>query len=151
MFFLYLEKMLEQKEQEYRTFNLFRDLLPNFPNGRIVQNESPDFLVRMNARKTIGIELTELRGQDFYDRQGQYSHPEAIKEQIETTIRAKEDKIYLYQKSKPYQLWLLIHLESFNNKIRYNFKDKIERWSFSAAFDRVFLLEIQTQKLLEII
>ncbi len=143
--------MTEQKDQENRTLNLFRELFQDFPNGKVIQNESPDFLVWLNARKSIGIELTELRGQDFYDQQGSYSNPENIKTQIENTIRAKEEKIYLYLKHKPTQLWLLIHINSFDNKLRFNFKDKIERWNFSADFNKVFLLEIETQLLFQVL
>ena len=143
--------MTEQKEQEYRTFSIFRDLFDGFPKGKIIQNESPDFLIKLNRRTSIGIELTELRGQDFYDRHGHYNNPERIKEQIENTIKAKEEKIYLYQKHKTSELWLLIHIDSFENKINFNLKNKIERWNFEAEFSRVFLLEINQRQLLKII
>ena len=143
--------MTEQKEQEYQIFDLFRKLHEDFPKGKVVQNESPDFLLRLNRRSSIGIELTELRGQYFYDRRGHYAHPEMIKEQIEHTIRAKEEKIYLYQRHKPAQLWLLIHIGSFDDLLRFNLKDKIERWEFSADFHRVYLLEVKSQSLFQVI
>lgn len=110
--------MTGQKEQEYRTLSLFRELFKKFPKGKVIQNESPDFLVRLNKKTSIGIELTELRGQNFYDQHGHYTNPGKIKEQIENTIQAKEEKIYLYQKYKNSQLWLLIHIDSFENKIK---------------------------------
>ena len=143
--------MTEQKEQEYQIFNLFRRLHDDFPRGQVVPNESPDFLVRLNRRSAIGIELTELRGQEFYEQRGHYSHPEMIKEQIEKIIHAKEEKIHLYQRHKPAQLWLLIHIGSFDNLIHFNLKDKIERWGFAADFNRVFLLEIKTQNLIQLV
>ncbi len=143
--------MTGQKEQEYYTFSIFRDLFDEFPKGKIIQNESPDFLVRLNRRTSIGIELTELRGQNFYDQQGHYANPQNIKSQIVNTIRAKEEKIYLYQKHKTSQLWLLIHIGSFENKINFNLKDKIERWKFETEFSKVFLLEIEAQQLYQVI
>ena len=143
--------MTGQKEQEYRTLSLFRELFKKFPKGKVIQNESPDFLVRLNKKTSIGIELTELRGQNFYDQHGHYTNPEKIKEQIENTIQAKEEKIYLYQKYKTSQLWLLIHIDSFENKINFNLKDKIERWNFNTNFSRVFLLEIDKQQLYVVI
>ena len=148
---MYLGGMTGQKEQEYRTFSIFRDLFPDFPKGKIIQNESPDFLIKLNRRTSIGIELTELRGQNFYDQQGHYANPENIKSQIENTIRAKEEKIYLYQKHKTSELWLLIHIDSFENKINFDLKNKIDRWNFEAEFSRVFLLEIHQKKLFQII
>jgi len=139
--------MLEKKEIEFNVLMLFRRLFNDFPKGKIVQNESPDFLIKLNPKKKLGIELTELRGQDFYDQHGSFTQPDKINEHIEDTIRAKEEKLYLYRKQKPFQLWLLIHIESFQNKLQYNFQNKIENWMYHSAFDRVFLLEIENEKL----
>ncbi|MGQ8336018.1 hypothetical protein ACUNWD_05660 [Sunxiuqinia sp. A32] len=142
--------MTDKKKIELQVLMLFRKLYGEFPNGKIVQNESPDFLVKVNRRKKLGIELTELHGQEFYEQQGHLTEPEKINEHIEDTIRAKEEKIYLYQKHKPFQLWLLIHIESFQNKLLFNFQNKIGNWNFPSDFDRIFLMEIENEKLFEI-
>ena len=142
--------MPDKKEHESQIFQLFRNLVNDFPSGKVVQAESPDFLVRLNRRKVIGIELTELHGQEFYDNLGHFNHPELLFQNLESTIAAKEEKIYLYQKVKPVELWLLIHLRSFQNKLNFNYRNKLDDWNVQSAFDRIFLLEETNQWLLEI-
>ncbi|HKJ43895.1 MAG TPA: hypothetical protein VKA27_17490 [Sunxiuqinia sp.] len=142
--------MQDKKVYENQIFQLFIHLIDNFPTGKVVQNESPDFLVRLNRRKVIGIELTELHGQEFYDNQGHFTHPELLYDNLASTISAKEEKIYLYQKVKPVELWLLIHIRSFQNKLNFNYRNKLDNWNFSSSFDRIFLLEEKGQWLHEI-
>lgn len=38
----------------------FRHCYPEFPKGRVVPSESPDFLVKMKSKNRLGIELTRL-------------------------------------------------------------------------------------------
>lgn len=87
--------MPDKKEHESQIFQLFKNLIDDFPNGKVVQTESPDFLVRLNRRKVIGIELTELHGQEFYDNLGHFNHPELLFQNLKNTIVAKEEKIYM--------------------------------------------------------
>lgn len=143
--------MPDKKEHERRIFQLFKNLIDDFPKGKVIQRESPDFLVRLNRRKVIGIELTELHGQEFYDNQGYFTHPELLFQDLGSTISSKEKKIYLYQKIRPVELWLLIHIRSFQNKLNFNYRNKLDNWDFNSSFDRIFLLEENKQKLTKII
>lgn len=133
--------MPDKKEHERRIFQLFRNLFNDFPKGKVIQAESPDFRIRLNRRKVIGIELTELHGQEYYDNQGHFTHPELLFQDLSNTISSKEEKIYLYQKIKPVELWLLIHIHSFQNKLSFNYRNKLENWIFNSSFNRIFLLE----------
>ena len=142
--------MPDKKEHESHIFQLFKNLIDDFPSGKVVQTESPDFLVRLNRRKVIGIELTELHGQEFYDNLGHFTHPELLFQDLENTITAKEEKIYLYQKVKPVELWLLIHIRSFQNKLNFSYRNKLDCWNINSSFDRIFLLEENNKWLLEI-
>lgn len=142
--------MSDKKAHETQILHLFMNLINDFPEGKVVQTESPDFLVRLNHQKVIGIELTELHGQTFYDNLGHYNHPELLHHNIKQTISAKEEKIYLYQKVKPVELWLLIHIRSFQDKLNFHYQNKLENWDFSSSFDRIFLLEENNQSLHEI-
>jgi len=142
--------MSDKKAHEHQILQIFRNLIADFPKGKVLPTESPDFLVRLNRKKVIGIELTELHGQTFYDNHGYYTNPELLYQNIEHTISAKEEKIYLYQKNKPVELWLLIHLRSFQNQLNFNYRNKLTNWVFSSSFDRIFLLEETNQELHEI-
>ena len=142
--------MPDKKEHESHVFRIFRNSVSDFPKGKVVRYESPDFLVRLNRKKVIGIELTELHGQMFYENQGHFTQPELLLENIEHTISAKEAKIYLYRKVKPAELWLLIHLRSFQDQLSFNYRNKLQQWYFHSAFDRTFILEEKNSWLHEI-
>ncbi len=49
-----------KKQLEVLLVNYFRDCYPDFPKGKIVASESPDFVVKMKNRHKLGIELTRL-------------------------------------------------------------------------------------------
>ena len=139
--------MSDKKQHEKKVFQLFKNLTDDFPKGKVIQNESPDFLLRLNPKKAIGIELTELRGQTFHENQGHFENPDLLFQHIENTISAKEEKIYLYQKVKPVELWLLIHIQSFHGKLNFHYRNKLSNWSFTSSFDRIYLLEIKNKSL----
>ncbi len=142
--------MSDKKAHEQQVLQIFRNLISDFPKGEVLQTESPDFLVCLNRKKVIGIELTELHGQTFYDNRGYYNSPELLYQNIEHTISAKEEKIYLYQKVKPVELWLLIHLRSFQDQLSFHYRNRLTNWDFNSSFDRIFLLEETNQELHEI-
>jgi len=50
---------ISQKEIEKNHFELFKNLLQDFPSGEVIQGENPDFLVKNNT-STIGIEHIQL-------------------------------------------------------------------------------------------
>ena len=48
-----------KKDFEFYHLKNFKDAYPLFPNGKIIKNEKPDFLIK-NDNKIIGIEHTVL-------------------------------------------------------------------------------------------
>lgn len=50
----------EKKQLEILIMDYFRECYSDFPKGRVVPAESPDFWVRKKNRNVIGIELTRL-------------------------------------------------------------------------------------------
>jgi hypothetical protein len=50
----------EKKELETLIIHYFRNSYPEFPKGETIPSESPDFLVKLKNRRTLGIELTRL-------------------------------------------------------------------------------------------
>jgi|GEM_PF-426211 len=150
-FFYYLTGMQDKKSIEQVVLHKFIGLFQEFPAGRITAGESPDFLLRANTGKAIGIELTELRGQDFLNHTHGLIEPRNILYYIEKTIQSKEKKIYLYRKNKLFQLWLLIHLDSFGPAINFKLENKLTNLHIHSGFDRIFLLELTSEKLFEFI
>ena len=49
-----------KKQLEVLLVNYFKDCYPDFPKGKVVAFESPDFVVKMKNKHKIGIELTRL-------------------------------------------------------------------------------------------
>lgn len=50
----------DKKQLEILLVNYFRLCYDDFPKGRLVPSESPDFIVKMRSRRELGIELTRL-------------------------------------------------------------------------------------------
>lgn len=50
----------EKKQLEILLMDYFRRCYTEFPKGGIVASESPDFLVKLKSKNTLGIELTRL-------------------------------------------------------------------------------------------
>ncbi|QIA09582.1 hypothetical protein [Draconibacterium halophilum] len=49
-----------KKQLEILLVNYFRDQYPDFPKGKVVASESPDFVIKMKNKHKLGIELTRL-------------------------------------------------------------------------------------------
>lgn len=49
-----------KKQSEINYLNFFRELYPDFPRGKLVAGESPDFMVRSTRGNHTGIEITSL-------------------------------------------------------------------------------------------
>lgn len=50
----------QKKKLEWLLVDYFKEVYTDFPKGRLTENESPDFLLTVNNKFTIGIELTRL-------------------------------------------------------------------------------------------
>jgi hypothetical protein len=50
----------DKKQLEILLINYFREYYHDFPKGKLASSESPDFIVKMRSRRTLGIELTRL-------------------------------------------------------------------------------------------
>ena len=50
----------DKKQLEILLMNYFRESYADFPNGKLIPSESPDFIVKMKNKHELGIELTRL-------------------------------------------------------------------------------------------
>jgi hypothetical protein len=90
-----------KKASERAILDQFRSLYADFPRGRIKDSESPDFLLQIRPRYTIGIELVELMAPD--------DARTMIPNEINRCIADKNEKMPLYQKKRLDRYWLLIY------------------------------------------
>lgn len=69
---------------------------------------------------------------------------------IESAIRDKEEKLYLYMRNRLEEYWLLIVMEINFNLISWNLQNQIENWKFRSRFNKVFLLARMSGKVFEL-
>ena len=67
-------KTQNKKIEERIILRYFSSVYPEFPKGRIVETESPDFSVALSTRSATGIELTRLTRSDHV-RKDHNTHP----------------------------------------------------------------------------
>lgn len=143
--------------EELLIMEQFRNEYKEFPKGKLEKSESPDFILKVSPKNAIGIELTKLHGptvikyKTHYPRKiNGYTAPEFNLENLQFTIAAKDEKLAYYQEKKLNQLWLLITADLDESPVNYNLGNKLQNWSFSSGFQRIFLLELKNQKVFEL-
>jgi len=146
-----------QTLEELLIMEQFRNIYLGFPQGKLLKSESPDFILNLNPKTTIGIELTKLHGPNVrkekthYPRQiNGYLPPEFNRANIEFTINAKNEKISIYQQKKLNQLWLLITADLDQSPVSFNLGNKLGNWVFNSGFQKVFLFEIKNRKVFDL-
>lgn len=150
-----LNQFTQIMEEEY-IIGLFRLEYPDFPKGKLLKTESPDFILKESPKTSIGIELTKLHGpsvkkeKSHYPPSSGYQPPEFSKENIEYTISAKHEKLPLYQQKKLNQIWLLITANLDESPVSFNLNNKLENWNFFSGFQKIFLFELKTRKVYEL-
>lgn len=121
---------MNQKEEEKLVMQYFRESYNDFPRGRLVVYESPDFNLRVNPKKTFGIELTRL--------------PELSNfiEALFEILEKKEQKFSLYTGKGFIEIWLIIYTDELKKENSFNLKNKISNLSFQSSFSKVFLFDL---------
>lgn len=143
--------------EELLIMEQFRNEYKEFPKGKLEKSESPDFIVKVSPKNAIGIELTKLHGptvnkfKTHYPRKiNGYTAPEFNLENLQFTINAKDEKLAYYKEKKLNQLWLLITADLDESPVNYNLGNKLQNWTFSSGFQRIFLFELKNQKVFEL-
>jgi hypothetical protein len=130
---------MKQQEEEVFILYYFRKHFDDFPKGKVTKSESPDFILKVSSKKSIGIELTRLD-----------NNSDSLIEKIEATLQNKSDKIRLYQQKKYNAIWLIIYTEFIEESKSYNIRNKLNNWIFSTEFDKVFLFDLFENRIFQI-
>lgn len=146
--------METQFDDEREILQLFRKAWPAFPKGRLTKTESPDFILKINRRNSIGIELTRIdapnSGKHFKSNTNEGSDknsPGSVESVantykfLESTIQRKEQKLSLYRKQMSDAYWLIITAGSSNWKGS-KLPQTINEWSFETKFDKLFIVTL---------
>ncbi|MBL7110904.1 MAG: hypothetical protein ISS19_03065 [Bacteroidales bacterium] len=134
---------------EREVLDQFISSYSEFPNGRIFKTESPDFILAVNPRYKIGIELTHLHNPAEKNNTS-YSAIQLTKDILNAVILKKEEKIPIYEKKKLDELWLIITMIEPGQMPNYNLNNKLESWTFNNSFTKVFLFNFIDFKIYQI-
>ncbi len=122
--------------------DLFASLLPDFPKGKRVQGESPDFIVHRSNQNHLGIELTKY----FQEAENKNIFPDGLQQRID----AKNMKLQLYRSDSIQELWLVIALGLDNSDTSPKPSQSALNHSYISGFQSVFLVDIKGKKLFEL-
>lgn len=131
-----MENHSSKKKEERRLLNSFRVAYEDFPKGKVIESESPDFVIKPNRKRTIGIELIQI----FPKLKERAITRKTLIDNIENAILKKEEKLKLYQKKVLETYWLIITIE---RKIPSNFNIPkiLNRLKIESKFDQIFLFD----------
>ncbi|HHL58019.1 MAG TPA: hypothetical protein ENJ14_03675 [Bacteroidetes bacterium] len=134
---------VDKISEEWVVMRYFREKYKLFPKGKLVKSESPDFVLQVNRKKRIGIELTRF---DYLANEA--GSRNVLFQQLMYLIRQKEDKLRIYQKKLLNEYWLIISTESpeiftevMNNLL-------VTR-AFTSSYDKLFLFDLFSGRITE--
>ena len=137
------------KEEEGIILRSFINHYPDFPKGKVIESESPDFIIQDGPKTKSGIELVQLLTppEHHYSMAG-ILKPKYAYEQLMMTILLKEKKRKSYNNPLFQRIWLIIHFDYLDSE-SFNLKNQLDKWHFTNGFDRVFLFDLFKSKVFE--
>lgn len=131
---------------ESETIRLFRQCWPEFPKGKLIRFESPDFVLRVNPKFSIGIELTRI--EPPVD-----NNPRKLRtrEIIEAAINRKEEKLKLYKRNNLSAYWLVLALNDSINSGNLLLPANFCSFEFEYSFHKVLLFLLKEQRVIDLI
>lgn len=141
----------------------FRNAWKEFPAGRIVKSESPDFILRTSRKHSIGIEITRIdtpaSGKQFNNfgandsssknPGGSGTTPFITWKFLESTVQRKEKKLWLYRKQMCDAYWLIITARSDEERQEPRLSQSTLAGQFDTGFHKVFLFLMNDEKIIE--
>lgn len=139
----------QKKVRERQFLDQFIILYEDFPPGKIISSESPDFVIQRSVKNRIGIEITQY---EIFDSE---IHPLNNQQFVEhesllKLIIQKNDKLAHYQKKWLNAYWLLLVINASQSKSMLRLSEGlIDQCRLVASFDRIFILDMQQKRLYE--
>lgn len=86
----------EKKQLEHLIIHYFREYCKSFPKGKLVASESPDFILKINSRLNLGIELTRLNPLNAKSP----TSKELVRDQLRDEIIERAKNIFIQSSSE---------------------------------------------------
>jgi hypothetical protein len=137
-----------KSEQEWIIMRYFTANCPEFPKGKLVKGESPDFQLWISPKRFIGIELTQVRMFNIGNSAQCFLSKETAIRQVQGSVQLKEEKIRLYRSDHPFQLWLIIFADYSEPEAIKNVTREIAETRIETTFDRVYYFDLDTHQVL---
>ncbi|HMM10820.1 MAG TPA: hypothetical protein PKE03_01835 [Bacteroidales bacterium] len=106
-----MDNRQRKKAAEYEVLKAWLMLDSELPKGKIIENESPDFLYFTSKMKAVGIEITSLKihSQDLDSLIGRKNFGDLYMMKLQELITKKNSLQSLYRRNPQItKLWLLI-------------------------------------------
>lgn len=133
---------LDQHKEEKKVFEAFRMTFSDFPKGKILKSESPDFILKKSIKYAFGVELTRVILEN--------STAEFFHEAITSIIEKKEEKLSIYKKKRLNEYWLIIYAPYLESILPNSILGKIESHGFQTDFNKLFLFDLAAKKIWEL-
>lgn len=140
-----------KKKSERQSLDLFRQLLTDFPQARIIEAESPDFILK-TRRWSLGVELTNVIVEDMFNATAKDAREwhESLAGQLGQLILKKEEKLIHYRKGLHRAYWLVLTYKG-TQPIRENLLQKaIRKSEVISSFEKLFLLDENSSRVIEL-
>jgi hypothetical protein len=129
---------IDKDSEEWLVMRYFREKYTDFPRGKLVKSESPDFILKLSRKRSIGIELTRL---DYMIK----DNPDHLPEQLIKLLEKKEAKLNLYRKKLFAEYWLIFTAENISSSFFLP-----ELMVAESQFDRVYIFDLFSGQIIEI-
>jgi hypothetical protein len=128
-----------KKKKERQIIDQFRKDYPDFPKGKLMPSESPDFILRTGPKRTIGIELVSVIFSD--------ESVLSFSQELDHTILQKEEKLPLYRKRRLDRYWLLLYTENSGGAVDLN---RIADMNVTSAYHKIFFMYLPAPSIIVI-
>ena len=130
---------------EHIIMRYFRERYNDFPKGKLINSESPDFILKVSKKRSIGIEITQI-----HEIAGSIRNLSQLVSETEKILTKKDNKLSLYKKNKLYAYWLIVSTESLDLSDKTTIEPGLANINFVSGFDKVFLFDLFGGNLFEL-
>ncbi len=146
-------RIKSKQEVERAYFDQFRQLYNEIPHGKIIQSESPDFIIR-SRHFMLGVEITRIYQENIIEVYSE-TIPSIISKAVflsalHPILEKKESKRLRYQTKRMNSNWLVIVFVRESANQPYNFLKELDNTSVESGFEKVFLLDVYANQLIEL-
>ena len=130
-----------KKKQERLIIDKFRQVFMEFPKGKLISSESPDFILRTSPKQSFGIELMRL----ITDKKSEMT----IYDDLDKAMCSKEEKLTLYKKKRLNRYWLLLYGNEIP-KLSHFDVEQLRSRAAGSAYHKIFLMLVPENKIIHI-